>query len=64
MSAVKSTKDKDLVVGLGATGLSIARYLKRNDANAIFYDSRKQPPGLDELKDLWPDANLRLGKGT
>jgi UDP-N-acetylmuramoylalanine--D-glutamate ligase len=61
MSAVKSTKDKDLVVGLGATGLSIARYLKRNDANAIFYDSRKQPPGLDELKDLWPDANLRLG---
>jgi len=61
MSAVKTTSDKDLVVGLGATGLSIARYLKRADANAIFYDSRKEPPGLDELEELWPDAELQLG---
>ncbi|MDH5620011.1 MAG: UDP-N-acetylmuramoyl-L-alanine--D-glutamate ligase [Gammaproteobacteria bacterium] len=51
-------------MGLGATGLSIARYLKRNDADAIFYDSRKEPPGLDELKQLWPDAELRLGKDS
>ena len=50
MSAAQQTADKDLVAGLGATGLSIARYLKRNDGNAIFYDSRKEPPGLDELE--------------
>ena len=55
------TMDKDLVVGLGATGLSIARYLKRNDANAIFFDSRKEPPGLDELQEVYPDPELRLG---
>ncbi len=54
------TKDKDLVVGLGATGLSIARYLKRNDAQAIFYDSRDEPPGLEELEALFPDAEVRL----
>ena len=42
MSLAKSTVDKDLVVGLGATGLSIARYLKRSDSNAIFFDSRKE----------------------
>jgi len=62
MSAENQKADKDLVVGLGATGLSIARYLKRNDADAIFVDSRDEPPGLDELKDIWPDADVRLGK--
>ena len=54
--------DKDLVVGLGATGLSIARYLKRKDADAIFFDSRDEPPGLEELEEIWPQADVRLGK--
>ena len=61
MSKPTTTADKDLVLGLGATGLSIARYLKRNDANAIFFDSRKEPPGLDELQEVYPDPELRLG---
>ena len=61
MSTANSTASKDLVVGLGATGLSIARYLKRNDGNAIFFDSREEPPGLDELEDVWPSAEVRLG---
>ena len=61
MSVAKTTGEKNLVVGLGATGLSIARYLKRNDANAIFFDSRKEPPGLDELHEIYPDPELRLG---
>ena len=61
MSAAKTTADKDLVVGLGATGLSIARYLKRKGANAIFFDSRKKPPGLDELQEVYPNPELRLG---
>ena len=41
MSAENRTTDKDLVVGLGATGLSIARYLARKDENAIYFDSRE-----------------------
>ena len=61
MNAAKTTTDKDLVVGLGKTGLSIARYLKRRDASAIFFDSRDEPPGLDELEELFPDAEVRLG---
>jgi UDP-N-acetylmuramoylalanine--D-glutamate ligase len=61
MSKPATTTDKDLVVGLGATGLSIARYLKRNDANAIFFDSRMDPPGLEELQEVYPDPELRLG---
>lgn len=58
----KSTANKkDLVVGLGATGLSIARYLRRSDSIAAFYDSRDEPPGMDELKKIWPDAEVLLG---
>jgi len=53
---------KDLVFGLGTTGLSIARYLQRNDRNAIIVDSRDEPPGLDDLNDALPDADVRLGK--
>jgi len=52
---------KDLVVGLGATGLSVARFLRRNDSLAAFYDSRDEPPGVDELRAFWPDADVLLG---
>jgi UDP-N-acetylmuramoylalanine--D-glutamate ligase len=63
MNAAKKTAatGKDLVLGLGATGLSIARYLQRNDRDATFYDSRDEPPGIDELKDIFPDAKVTLG---
>ena len=63
MNAVNktATPGKDLVFGLGATGLSIARYLRRNAADAVFLDSREAPPGVDELKDVWPDADVILG---
>ena len=64
MSAARKTASagKDLVLGLGATGLSIARYLKRNDIKARFLDSREAPPGLDELGQVWPDADVALGE--
>ncbi len=61
MSSAKSKGNKDLVVGLGTTGLSIARYLKRNDGNAMFFDSREEPPGLDKLEEVWPGAEVLLG---
>ena len=66
MSAVKqctqaAAKVNDLVFGLGATGLSVARYLKRNGIDARFVDSRSEPPGLDELQELLPDADVICG---
>jgi UDP-N-acetylmuramoylalanine--D-glutamate ligase len=63
MNAAKKKKaqKKDLVLGLGATGLSIARYLQRAGRDAIFVDSRDEPPGLEELEELWPDADVLLG---
>ncbi len=64
MSAASKTASagKDLVLGLGATGLSVARYLQRNDIKARFLDSREAPPGLDELNKVWPDADVALGE--
>lgn len=66
MSAARKRKtaNKDLVVGLGATGLSIARYLRRAGLDAMFIDSRDEPPGMQELDDVWPDADVVLGKMT
>ncbi|MBT8091018.1 MAG: UDP-N-acetylmuramoyl-L-alanine--D-glutamate ligase [Gammaproteobacteria bacterium] len=61
MTAARATAHKDLVVGLGATGLSIARYLRRSDIDAMFFDSRKKPPGMEELNEVWPDAKVLLG---
>lgn len=64
MSAVKksTTAHKNLVFGLGATGLSIARYLQRLGSPAVFADTRAEPPGRDELRTIWPDAELLLGE--
>ena len=60
MSA-KQTQPLDLVVGLGATGLSFARYLKRHGIDAVFFDTREAPPGVEALEALWPDAELVTG---
>ena len=61
MSRSPTSKATDMVVGLGATGLSIARYLQRNDSNAIYFDSRDEPPGLEELNEICPNAEIVLG---
>ena len=61
MSKSRTTDTKTLVVGLGATGLSIARYLQRSDIAATFFDSRDEPPGIAELEEICPDAEVRLG---
>ena len=64
MTGAARNQGVSLVAGLGKTGLSIARYLKRNNEDAIFYDTRTEPPGLDELRAVWPDAKLLLGAAT
>lgn len=50
-----------LIVGLGLTGLSVARHLQRLGVSFAVADTRLQPPGLDELRQQWPDTPLWLG---
>jgi UDP-N-acetylmuramoylalanine--D-glutamate ligase len=63
-AAARRAGARDLVFGIGETGLSVARYLKRNGRAARFVDTRTNPPGLDELADIDPDADVVLGKMT
>lgn len=51
-----------LVVGLGVTGLSVVRYLRRLGERVIVVDSRDLPPGMTELKEKYPDVELHTGK--
>jgi UDP-N-acetylmuramoylalanine--D-glutamate ligase len=57
-----TAKQTDLVFGLGTTGMSVARYLKRKGIAARFVDTREEAPGVDELGELDPDAEIILGK--
>ncbi len=54
-------KDKTLIVGLGRTGLSCARYLATHGLPVAIVDNREQPPALSKLKQSLPDAALFLG---
>ena len=61
-AAKRKPRKKDLVLGLGTTGLSVARYLARNDVDAIYLDSREAPPGLGDLADICPGAEVICGE--
>jgi len=53
---------RTLVVGLGETGLSVARYLSRQGVAVAIVDSRENPPGLEKLRaELPADVALFLG---
>jgi len=50
-----------LVVGLGKTGMSCARFLARRGAAVAVTDTRVEPPGLDAMRSELPDVALFLG---
>ena len=54
-------RGKPLIVGLGKTGLSCARYFAARGIPAAVIDSRAQPPGLAALRAELPDTALFLG---
>jgi UDP-N-acetylmuramoylalanine--D-glutamate ligase len=52
---------KTLVLGLGKTGLSCARYLRAQGVPVAVTDSRSKPPGLAAAREEMPDLPLFLG---
>ena len=44
-----------LVVGLGATGLSVARFLASEGKDVLVIDSRSRPPRLADLRNSYPE---------
>ena len=60
MSLLSDTA-KTLVVGLGKTGLSCARYLRSQGIATAVTDSRENPPGLQQLRDEMPEVAVFVG---
>jgi UDP-N-acetylmuramoylalanine--D-glutamate ligase len=50
-----------LVMGMGVTGASCARYFAARGIAAEFVDTRHTPPGIDAILDAMPDARVRTG---
>ncbi|HEC13113.1 MAG TPA: UDP-N-acetylmuramoyl-L-alanine--D-glutamate ligase [Acidiferrobacteraceae bacterium] len=53
--------DKALIVGLGQTGFSCARYLRAQGAKVTVVDSREHPPMLRDLERTCPDIKIHSG---
>lgn len=56
-----SNQTKTLVLGLGESGLAMARWLTRQGQAVRVADSRAQPPGAAELAAAVPGAELCVG---
>lgn len=54
-------KDDYLIIGLGKTGLSVARFLTAKGKAFSIADTRVNPPGLENFRQQWPDVSIWLG---
>jgi UDP-N-acetylmuramoylalanine--D-glutamate ligase len=57
-----ASSEHRVVAGLGATGLSCARYLHKRGLAFTVVDTRAQPPGLAELRREMPDITVFAGE--
>ncbi|CAG7857013.1 UDP-N-acetylmuramoylalanine--D-glutamate ligase [biofilm metagenome] len=55
------TKSKIVVVGLGVTGVSVARYLSALGFDFVMADSREQPTGLSQLQEEITGLTVNTG---
>ncbi len=54
--------ERSVIVGLGKTGLSVARYLSACGESFVVADSRDIPPGLQVLKSFAADTQVSSGE--
>lgn len=62
VSQLIASNNLTVVVGLGATGLSVARFLARRGEPFVAVDTRTAPPGLEEFRRMAPDVPVELGE--
>lgn len=61
VNEVIATNRMTAVVGIGATGLSVARFLHSRGDSFVMTDTRIDPPGLSELAAEFPHVPVELG---
>ena len=57
----KSADRCTVVLGLGSTGLSCARFLHARGHRVVILDTRLDPPGLSNLRQTLPKVEVKLG---
>ncbi len=62
MTQMIATTRIKAVIGTGITGLSVARFLARDQQPFVLFDTRELPPNLDKIKAEFPDIQLQLGE--
>jgi len=62
VAATESDEAISVIVGLGITGLSCAKYFASEGKKFKVVDTRKNPPGLKELIQQLPEAECELGE--
>ncbi|WP_372778703.1 UDP-N-acetylmuramoyl-L-alanine--D-glutamate ligase [Litorivivens sp.] len=60
MSLIASDTQR-VVVGLGVTGLSCARFLANKGLSFSVVDNRETPPGVEQFRQEFPEVDLTLG---
>ncbi len=58
---MQKSNAKTVIVGLGKTGLSCARYLHERHRRVTVIDSRSTPPEITALQKLAPEIEIRVG---
>lgn len=61
MTQVNAKKQQTVIVGLGLTGLSCARFLHAHGRDFVIMDSRLQTPQLSAFKNKFPQHDCMLG---
>ncbi len=61
MQGLIASTEMRVIVGLGITGLSVARYLARHHRPFIVVDSRDEPPMLQTFRAEFPGVPVHLG---
>ena len=51
-----------VIIGLGVTGLSAARFLRKKQCSFVMMDSRECPPNIGQFKQEFPEVRCLLGK--
>ncbi len=60
-SNIEPTAECYAIVGVGATGLSCARFLKKHNRPFLLLDTRSAPPGIERVFAEFGDVDLILG---
>ena len=57
-----NVKNKSVIIGLGKTGLSVAKYFSAKGLAFKVMDTRHDPPMLEDFKKRFNDVEIETGK--